>query len=282
MPAPLTILFFGDVVGRPGRQAVCTQIPRLTETWKQRNKGPVFVIVNGENSANGSGITRKIADQFFAAGVDVITTGDHFFRNAEFAGCLDERRILRPANISPHAAGFGHGLFPVKIDSPEPLSVLVFNLIGRVFMDQNDNPFEAADRILADAKGKTKIAFLDMHCEATSEKIAMGWYLDGRVSAVVGTHTHIQTADERLLHQGTAYLTDAGMCGPYDSVIGRQVEPVLKKFRTGMPARFEVAEKNVIVCGAAITVELPSGIALAIERFQIPVTPPPPVANEPR
>jgi metallophosphoesterase (TIGR00282 family) len=274
MPAPLTILFFGDVVGRPGRQAVCAKLPELRKQYTDRHQGPVFVIVNGENSANGSGITRKIADQFFQAGADVITTGDHFFRNQEFKEVLDDRRILRPANIAGAALGFGSGVFPVPNTGTEPLNVLVFNLIGRIFLDPADNPFDAADRILVDAKGQAKIAFLDMHAEATSEKVAMGWFLDGRASAVIGTHTHIQTADERILPGGTAYLTDAGMCGPYDSVIGRQVEPVLKKFRTGMPARFEVAEKNVIVCGAAITVDRSSGLAQSIERFRIPYTPP--------
>ncbi|MGH8192195.1 MAG: TIGR00282 family metallophosphoesterase [Rhodanobacteraceae bacterium] len=271
MTAPVTLLFFGDVVGRAGRKALCAKLPELKAQYKERNRGPVAVIVNGENSANGSGITRKIADQIFQAGADVITTGDHFFRNSEYAGCLDDRRILRPANISPNAAGFGHGIFQIQDDSAEPLALLVFNLIGRIFMDGNDSPFDAADRILNETRGQAKIAFLDMHCEATSEKVAMGWYMDGKISAVVGTHTHIQTADERILPGGTAYLTDAGMCGPYDSVIGRQVEPVLKKFRTGMPARFDVAENNVILCGAAITVERSSGLALSIERIKLPV-----------
>ncbi|HTL51196.1 MAG TPA: TIGR00282 family metallophosphoesterase [Planctomycetota bacterium] len=273
MPPPLTILFFGDVVGRPGRKALCAKLPELRTQYAQKNSGPVFVVVNGENSANGSGITRKIADQIFQAGADVITTGDHFFRNQEFKECLDDRRILRPANIANQASGFGYGVYPVKDTGAEPLMVLVFNLIGRIFLDPADNPFDTADRILADVKGQAKIALLDMHAEATSEKVAMGWHLDGKVSAIIGTHTHIQTADERILPAGSAYLTDAGMCGPYDSVIGRQVEPVLKKFRTGMPARFEVAENNVILCGAAITVDRQSGLAQTIERFRLPVAP---------
>ncbi len=256
----LSIVFIGDVVGRPGRLGVCQAIPVLREKY-----APDLIIANGENSAGGSGITPSTFQKLTSYGVDVLTSGDHIFRNRDFPGIIKESRVLRPANYPKAADGKGWGIYETKSGA----RVAVINLIGRIFMEPMRCPFEIVDEILLQIKDQTKIILVDMHAEATSEKIAMGWHLDGRVSAVLGTHTHVQTADERILPMGTACLTDAGMTGSHKSVIGREVKPVLKKLRTGMPARFDVAEENVKVCGAALKIETPSGIARSIERFQL-------------
>jgi hypothetical protein len=258
----LTILFFGDVVGHPGRNGVAHAIPLLKERYD-----PDFIAANGENAAGGSGITLAVAQKLFSAGVHAITTGDHFYRNKEYVGVLGEPRVLRPANFPKLAEGRGWGVYQARGEVP----VAVVNLMGRIFMEPHECPFAAADAILSELAGQARVILVDMHAETTSEKVALGWHLDGRVSAVLGTHTHVQTADERILPGGTAYITDLGMTGPYDSVIGRIKEAVLKKLRTGVPARFEVAKGDVRACGAVLRVDAETGKALAIERFVVPL-----------
>lgn len=260
--AIVTVLFFGDVVGRPGRTALGYAIPLLRNQY-----GADFVVANGENAAAGSGLSPTTLNKLLAGGADVVTTGDHIFRNKEYPGVINELRVLRPANYPKTADGKGWGLYTTA----DGTRVIVINLLGRIFMEPVRCPFELADEILAAAASQARIILLDMHAEATSEKVAMGWYLDGKVSAVVGTHTHVQTADERVLPGGTAYITDLGMTGPHDSVLGREKSPVLKKFRTAMPARFEVAEGDLKACGVAVRIDRESGRARSIERFQVPV-----------
>ena len=260
----ISVLMFGDVVGRPGRHGLANAIPILRE-----KHGADFVVVNGENAAAGSGVSATTLNKMLAAGADVVTTGDHIFRNKEYPTVIHEPRLLRPANYPKSADGKGWGLYTTK----SGVRVAVINLMGRIFMEPLRCPFELADEILAVASNQAKVIVVDMHGEATSEKIAMGWYLDGKISAMAGTHTHIQTADERILPGGTAYITDLGMTGPYDSVLGREKVPVLKKFRTAMPARFEVAEHDVKACGVAVKIDAETGRAQSIERFQVPMDP---------
>ena len=258
----MKVLVVGDIVGAPGRDAVKALVPIL----KSRHRID-FVIANCENIAGGAGVTPKTAEELLSSGADMLTSGQHIWRYREIGPYMDaEPRLLKPANYPKGTPGFGSHVY----ESRSGIKVGVMNLLGRVFMgvDALDDPFRTADRILEEMRKTTRVIFVDMHAEATSEKVVMGWYLDGKVSAVVGTHTHIQTADERILPKGTAYLTDLGMTGPYDSVIGRQIEPVLEKFLTGMPSRFEGAQKNVILCGAIIEVEPDTGRALKIERIQ--------------
>jgi 2',3'-cyclic-nucleotide 2'-phosphodiesterase len=255
-----TLLCFGDVVGRPGRHGLTVALQELKSRFNQS-----FSVVNAENAAGGSGISASVASKIFSSGVDVITTGDHFYRNKEFVSVLNDARVLRPANYPATAEGHGWGVY----ETLGGRKIAVVNLMGRIFMEPQRCPFELADEIIAKACDQTRLIVVDMHAEATSEKIALGWYLDGRVSVVFGTHTHIQTADERILPGGTAYITDLGMTGPYDSVIGREKTPVLQKLRTGMPARFEVARNDVRACGVVVQVDEDSGKATSIERFQI-------------
>jgi metallophosphoesterase (TIGR00282 family) len=250
------ILFVADVVGHPGREAVKAILPGL-----KKELHPNLTIVNGENAAGGFGLTAKIAAELKGSGADVITTGNHVFAQKEFVPELPQlERVLRPANYPPAAPG--HGSCVVEAGGRQ---VLVMNLIGRVFMDSLDDPFRAADSILA-AHPAIGIVFCDMHAEATSEKTAMGWYLDGRVSAVVGTHTHIPTADARLLPKGTAYVTDVGMVGPRDSCIGMDKDVVLQRFLTGVPNRFVVASGPVTFNSVLVTISGPTGRATSIQR----------------
>jgi metallophosphoesterase (TIGR00282 family) len=252
------ILFIGDIVGDPGRKAVQIIVPRL------RNEHALdFVIANGENSAGGNGITPPIAGELFSAGVDVITSGDHLFNQKSVMELLySEPRFLRPLNYTNNVPGHGANVFQVR-DLP-PIGVM--NVQGRVFMPPMENPFTTADVEVARLREKTKIIFVDIHAEATSEKIAFSRFMDGRVSAVVGTHTHVQTADEQILPLGTAYLSDAGFTGPHDGCLGREIEPVLKNFLTGMPQRFEVARNRVQLHGALIRIDDASGKAVSIQR----------------
>lgn len=257
----LKTLVLGDIVGRPGREVVEKRLPALIQ-----REGIHFVVANGENSAGGSGITPEVTKRLFPCGLDVITSGDHIWKKKEAIQLLEkEPRILRPANYSPMALGRGWTV----VDSHSGISVGVINLLGRVFMQPVDCPFRTVDEVLKEVSRKTKIIIVDMHAEATSEKIAMGWYLDGRVSAVVGTHTHVQTADERILPNGTAYITDLGMTGPYKSILGRDIDRVLKAIITQMPTRFEIAEKDVRMSGAIITIESSTGKALEIKRLVV-------------
>jgi 2',3'-cyclic-nucleotide 2'-phosphodiesterase len=252
----MRILFVGDVVGKPGRLAV----PKL----KTAHRADV-VIVNAENSAGGLGVTREIALAMFqTAKVDIITLGNHAWSKKESHSFLDEElRILRPANYPPGVPGRGLGVFQTSCG---PLAVVV--LQARTFMDPTENPFLAADMLLEEAHVKTKAVFVEIHGEATSEKIAFGWYVDGRASAVVGTHTHVQTADERVLPGGTAYLTDAGMTGPINSVIGMRIENVLSRFTTLMTSRFEVAEGPSRLNAVIIDIDTATGKATDITRIQ--------------
>lgn len=251
------ILCIGDIVGRPGRKVIEEKLP----SYRQEN-GIDFVIANGENASSGSGITPKLLAGLLSSGVDVVTTGDHIYKNKDVFGCIEDRKLLRPLNYVGNAAGNGNGIYTMD-DGTE---IAVVNLSGRVFMEPCECPFNAVDICLKELEGKTKLIFVDMHAEATSEKIAMGWYLDGRVSAVFGTHTHIQTADERVLPGKIAYITDLGMTGPYDSVLGRKKENVLHKFTTNMPSRFDVASGDVRLCGAVMEIDSSNGEARSIKR----------------
>ncbi len=259
----MKILIVGDVVGSPGRDAVKALVPILRAKHKLD-----FVAVNCENIAGGAGVTPKTAQDLLSSpGVDMLTSGQHIWRFREVGPFLDqEPRLLRPANYPSICPGFGAYVYAGK----NGLKVGVINLLGRVFMGEIslDDPFRVGMAKIEEMKKQTPILIVDMHAEATSEKIVMGWYLDGHVSAVVGTHTHIQTADERILPKGTAYLTDLGMTGPYDSVIGREIEPVMERFLSGMPSRFDVAKGNVKLCGAIVEVDEKTGKALKIERVQ--------------
>ena len=257
----MKILFLGDVVGKPGRDALETYL----EKFKQENQIE-FTIVNGENAAAGSGLTPKIADEILGYGVDVLTSGDHIWKRREIYDYLMvSSRLVRPLNYPEGSRGRGYTI----VEGSGGVKVAVVNLLGRVFMDPIECPFVAMKKILPEIKEKANIIFVDFHAEATSEKVAMGWHLDGKVSAVVGTHTHIQTADDRVLPNGTAYMTDSGMCGPYDSVIGRDKTIIVERFLTQMPARFEMASADVRLCGAIIDVDVETGKALAIERVSL-------------
>jgi len=249
----MRILFIGDIFGRPGRTIVKDKLPGIV-----RDQMIDLVIANGENSAAGFGITGALAEELFELNIDVITTGNHvwdkreildYFQMVEGNGHGPQRRVLRPAN------------FPAEI----PYAVI--NLQGRVFMASNDDPFRVADQLLQ--KIEAKVIIVDFHAEATSEKISLGWYLDGRVTAVVGTHTHVPTADEQVLPKGTAYITDVGMTGPYDGVIGVKKELVVGKFLNGMPVRFEPATGDVRLCAVVIDCDEKTGKARDIERLML-------------
>jgi len=272
------LLFIGDIVGQPGRNAVKTLVPKLRDQHALD-----FIIANGENSAGGSGITPKTAGEIFSAGVDVITSGDHLWDQKEVMELLaNEKRFLRPLNYPPGTPGQGSGIFEVKVGSsrcddrtarravPTSLSIAVLNVQGRTFMPPLENPFLLALDEVKRLREQTKIIFVDFHAEATSEKIAFARMLDGQVSAVVGTHTHVQTADEQIFPGGTAYLTDAGFTGPHESVLGREIEPVLRRFLTNMPQRFEVAKDRVLLHGCMIEIDDASGKAVKIQRVAEP------------
>lgn len=259
----MKILFIGDIVGEPGRRAVQHLVPGL----RQRH-GVDVVIANGENAAGGSGITPKTAEEIFSAGVDIMTSGDHLWDQKEVTALLEnEKRFLRPLNYPPGTPGQGSGIFEIRNPKSEnPVSIAVMNLQGRTFMPVLENPFLLAQAEVERLRQRTKIIFVDMHAEATSEKISLARMLDGKASAVVGTHTHVQTADEQIFPGGTAYLSDAGFTGPHESVLGREIEPVIKRFLTGMPQRFEVAKERVLLEGVVIEVEEVSGKAVKIQR----------------
>lgn len=255
----MKLLFIGDIVGSPGRQAVKDLLPGLVNEYNLD-----FVIANAENAAGGSGITPKVTQELFSAGVDVLTSGDHIWKKRDVFEIIDqEERILRPLNFPGQAPGRGAGVFKKK-----GKAIGVINVQGRVFMEALECPFRSARKAQEELIKKTKVILVDIHAEATSEKIALGWYLDGLVSAVVGTHTHIQTADERILPGGTAHITDAGMTGPYDSVIGRQTQDVLQRFLTSVPTRFEVATENVQLHGVLLDIDDNTGKARTIIRLQ--------------
>ena len=257
----MRVLFIGDIVGAAGRDVVRKKL----RDFKDKKKIDA-VIANGENSAGGSGITQRIAEDLYEFGVDVITAGDHIWKKREiYEFLLRSDKIIRPANYPEGAPGRGSTCVEIKGKG----TIGVVNLIGRVFMEALDCPFKKASKEVEELKKKTKIIFVDMHAEATSEKVAMGWFLDGKVSGVVGTHTHIQTADEKILPGGTAYISDCGMTGPYDSVIGRRKDLIIERFLTQLPNRFEVAEKDVQMHGVIVDVDESTGKATTIKRVQV-------------
>ena len=257
----MRVLMIGDVVGRPGRQAVRDLLPALRDELDLD-----FVVANGENSAGWAGITRKTLDSLLHSGVDVVTSGNHVYRYPETLPLLDERRdvLIRPANHSRNAPGAG---FVVREDR-RGRRVGVVNLQGRVFMDPSDDPFAAAEAILDGLEGDTDTILVDFHAEATSEKVAMGWFLDGHVSVVAGTHTHVPTADARILPQGTAYISDLGMTGPHDSCLGVETHIILKRFRAGLPQRFDVAKEDVRLQAVVVDVDTGTGLARSIGRIE--------------
>jgi metallophosphoesterase (TIGR00282 family) len=255
------ILVAGDIVGKAGRNIVRMGLAHL-----QSQQDFDVVVVNVENAAAGFGITPDIADKLFGLGIDVLTTGNHVWDKREIIDYLDrEPRLLRPLNY-PDACP-GKGVYVTKTATGIPVAVV--NLQGRVFMPLTDCPFQAADRVLKELENEAQVVIVDLHAEATSEKQALGFYLDGRVAAVLGTHTHVPTADERILPKGTAYISDLGMCGPYDSVIGIQPESSLPRFLRSMPTKFETAKNNPWMCGVIIDVNEETGKARSIERFKL-------------
>jgi metallophosphoesterase (TIGR00282 family) len=253
------LLFIGDIVGKPGRELVKRGLAALTD-YHQID----LVIANAENSAAGFGITREIGDQLLDLGVDVMTSGNHILDKREAIDYIGaESRLLRPANFPTGVPGNGSYVARARNGT----SVGVINVMGRVFMLNIDDPFAVVMRELEAIRQRTRVVFVDFHAEATSEKIAMGWHLDGKVTAMVGTHTHVQTADDRILPKGTAYLTDVGMTGPHDSVIGVEVQAALSRFLTGMPARFETATGNPRLNAVIVEADDSTGLAVEIERI---------------
>jgi metallophosphoesterase (TIGR00282 family) len=254
----LTILFLGDVVGEPGRSAVIAQLPRLKESHALD-----FIIVNGENAAGGRGITPKITIDLLRAGVSVITTGDHIWDQKEIFSFIDtEPRLLRPVNYPDGAPGCGS----IVLETAKgPVGVI--NVQGRTFMQPIlENPFHAVEIAVEQMRQQTSTIFVDAHAETTSEKIAIGRFLDGKVSAVIGTHTHVQTADEQIFPGGTAFLCDAGMCGPANSILGRVINPIVNRFVSNLPALFPVARGDVRLCGVVISIDEATGRAVHIAR----------------
>jgi metallophosphoesterase (TIGR00282 family) len=255
----MKILYFGDVVGKPGRQALKLRAQALAAS-----EGADLLVANCENSSGGIGVDPGSARDLFSAGIDVLTSGNHIWHRREIYDFLEEsERLLRPANFAPGVPGRGWSIYETR---KGPIAVV--NLIGRVFMAPADCPFRAADAILEHIGDRARVVFVDMHAEATSEKMGMGRYLDGRVSAVVGSHTHVQTADEMVLPKGTAFITDTGMCGPLDSVIGMRTEQVLKRFVDQLPIRYDVGAGPPLLQAVAVDVDENTGRARGIRRIR--------------
>lgn len=259
----MNILFIADIVGKPGRWAVSQLLPDLKKVHQID-----FTIANVENAAGGFGLTKEIAKKIHSYGVDCLTSGNHIWDRKDIYPYLSEdERILRPANYPPDAPGRGAGIFETK--GGERIGVL--NIQGRVYIKEIDCPFRVAEEEIKRLKEETNIVIVDLHAEATSEKIALGWYLDGKVSAVIGSHTHVQTADEGILPHGSAYITDAGMTGAHDSVIGINKEDALARFLLQIPRRFTPAKKDIKFCGGLVKIDLETGKALSIERIKIDI-----------
>jgi metallophosphoesterase (TIGR00282 family) len=257
----MKVIIIGDVVGKPGREILAEALPRL----KQQHEVE-FVVANVENAAEGAGVVPKIGDEILNTGVDVMTSGNHIFDKKEVIQYIENQpRLIRPANYAPDAPGRGLWLGSTGSGS----QVAVINLQGRVFMPPSDCPFRTADRLLAEIGNRASVIIVDHHAEATSEKLAMGRYLDGRVSVVVGTHTHVQTADEQIFPGGTGYITDLGMTGPYDSVIGVESQLVITRFLRGLPIRYQTAGHNPQLHGVVVEIDERSGKALGIARLQV-------------
>jgi metallophosphoesterase (TIGR00282 family) len=258
---PVKLLFIGDIVGKAGRQAISRGLHRLVDRYLVD-----LVIANGENAAGGFGLTEEVAGELFKLGIDGITSGNHIWDKKDSLDFIRRGdKIVRPANYPEGTPGSGSAVFITA----GGIKIALLNLEGRVFMNNLDCPFRTADREVAQLKKETPLVFVDFHAEATSEKSSLGWYLDGRVSAVIGTHTHVQTADERILPGGTAYITDAGMTGAFDSVIGIRKEEAIAKFLTQLPVKFEVAKGNLRLNGVLVEADEVSGRALKIERINV-------------
>lgn len=257
----MKVLFIGDIVGKPGRTAVKAILPGLVDKCKID-----FVIANGENIAGGFGLTEPLVVDLFRTGVDVITTGNHVWDKKDFIPYISkDNRVLRPLNYPPGVPGSGS----LVLTLPNGIKAGVLNLSGRVFMSGMDCPFRRGNAEIERLSAETKIIIIDFHAEATSEKIAFGYYVDGKVSAVVGTHTHVQTADEKIMPNGTAYITDVGMTGPSDSVIGMDVGQIIQRFLTSMPAKFETAQGPVSLSAVIIDINNETGSATGIQRLQL-------------
>ncbi len=273
----LRVACFGDVVGRPGILVLERRLREVREAFRLD-----FVIANAENAEDGSGVTPAIATKLLAAGVDVMTSGDHIPRRRAVFPILAKRdRLLRPANYPPEFPGGGVTVVDAG-EGDDAVPIAVVNVLGRLFMNTTlDCPFRAVDGALAECADRARVILVDVHAEATSEKVALGWHLDGRVSAVFGTHTHVPTADERILPRGTAYVTDIGMTGPHHSVIGRKIEPVLRKMITQVPERFVVATDDARATGAIFSIDSGTGRAVAVHRIQVALEGPLPTLPEP-
>jgi metallophosphoesterase (TIGR00282 family) len=261
MGGKMKVIIIGDVVGKPGRKILSGTLKRLAERHEAE-----FVVANVENAAEGAGVVPKIGDEILAAGVDVMTSGNHIFDKKEVIQYIENQpRLLRPANYAPDAPGRGLWLGSTASGT----QVAVINIQGRVFMPPTDCPFRTADRLLAEIGSRASVIIVDHHAEATSEKLAMGRYLDGRVSVVVGTHTHVQTADEQVLPGGTGYITDLGMTGPYDSIIGVESQLVITRFVRGLPIRYQTASANPQLHGVVVEIDERTGRAVGIVRLQV-------------
>ncbi|MCF7916317.1 MAG: TIGR00282 family metallophosphoesterase [Candidatus Omnitrophica bacterium] len=254
----MKILFLGDIVGKPARQFLKKALYQLKEKTEAE-----LVVANGENAAGGSSITPDTAKDIFDAGVDIITSGDHIFKKKEARVVLEKDPLIRPLNYGKSAVGSGYIIKEVK-----GTKVAVLNLLGRVFMNPVDCPFKAAEKILPKIKEETNIVIVDMHAEATSEKLAMGYFLAGKVSAVLGTHTHVPTADQRIIDDFTAYVTDVGMTGSFDSVLGREKSQIIKRFITNMPVRFHLAKGDLRIQGILLDIDSDQGKAISIEKIE--------------
>ncbi|OQA21582.1 MAG: hypothetical protein BWY60_00590 [Actinobacteria bacterium ADurb.Bin346] len=257
----MKVLFLGDIFGNPGRTVISRELPKLI-----KKHGADLVIANGENAAGGIGINPGIADFLLDAGIDVITSGNHIYKKKEIYDYINAQpRLIKPANFPPDTPGNGYYIFynPKFLEK----KVAVVNVCGRVFVENLDCPFRKMDELLSEIYSQTNIVIVDFHAEVTSEKIAMGWYLDGRVSAVIGTHTHVQTADERILPKGTAFISDAGMVGPRDSVIGVKKELIIERFVKMMPQKFVVANDDIWVNGVVLDIDQSSGRTKSITRI---------------
>ncbi len=254
----MKVLFIGDIFGNPGRKAVKEMLPKL-----KKEKGFDFCIANGENAAGGKGITYVVAQELYKMGIDAITMGNHVWSKSEILNFIDcDKKIVRPANMPQELPGKG-----AIIIENDKAKIGILNILGRVYMDNIDCPFKAAERELEYLKSMTKVVLVDFHAEATSEKLAMAWHLDGRVSCVLGTHTHVQTADERILPFGTGYMSDVGMTGPYDGIIGVDRELIIQRFLTHMPTKFEVAKGDVQFNAVSLDIDEKTGKTMLIERI---------------
>ncbi|MGI5852969.1 MAG: TIGR00282 family metallophosphoesterase [Bacillota bacterium] len=261
----MRLLFIGDIVGRPGRRAVAALMPELKRQYR-----PDVIVANGENAAGGFGLTMGAAEELLSCGIELITMGNHTWDNKEIFTVLTEHsEVIRPANYPPGAPGNGFGIIRVGGGGTSGAKIAVINLNGRVFMDQADDPFRAFDEIYDEIRASVSAVFVDFHAEATSEKVAFGWFADGRATGVFGTHTHVPTADERILPMGTAYITDVGMTGPLNSVLGIDTSIIIRRFRSQLPERFEIAKGPVSLNSIIVDFDELTGKALAIERVSV-------------